>query len=224
MKKSIIITIVISLLLFAVLPVFAATSEHTIDNITFSISDDYTIKKSEDLVPTSKVEGLIFAAISSDQKHQIQGRCTETEFSRELKSFSGLDEETIKPAGDLLFPNGYEVITIGSTLYLKSSSAENSEASVIYVTVANNKLYTFSYFGSDASRMGEFMYSVKLPKAKTTSGYTVFMIILISLFILLDVVFIIFLVTSFVKDYHRRKMERDKNIVNQYIKIKRRKF
>ncbi len=224
MKRIITATLCLILVLFAVLPASAKTVEHTVDGVAFKIDDDYTVSTAEDLLPSSSVQGLIFVAISSDSLHQIQGRCTSTEFSRELESFENLDEETVAPAGEKLFPNGYETVTLGSTLYLKSTQTENGMTNVVYVTVSKGNLYTFSYFGPDASRIGEFMTTVTLPQGKTDSNVGIFVIIIISVLIIIDIVFLYFLIMSFVKDYRRRKMERDQNIVSQYIKIKRRKY
>ena len=224
MKKLIVCILSLILVLCAVLPVSAKQVQHEIDGIMFSIDDDYKVSTKEDLFPSSSVEGLVFVAISPDQKHQIQGRCTETEFSRQLETFAGQDEDSIAPAGEKLFKNGYETVVFGSTLYLKSTEITSDGNSVVYVTVTGGKLYTFSYFGSDSSKIGEFMTGVGLPQEKKESKMAVFLIILISLFILVDLVFIYFLVMSFVKDYRRRKMDRDQNIVSQYIKIKRRRY
>ncbi len=224
MKKVFCLFISLILLLFAVLPVTAAAKEYNISGVTFSIDDSYSVNTSEDLAPSSTVKGLLFVAISEDSHHQIQCRQTETEFSKELGSFENLDSETIAPAGKQLFPEGYETVTLGNTLYLKSATIKDGEASVVYVTVTEGKLYTFSYFGTDASAIGEFMNTVSLPTAPKSSGLKVVMIILITVFLVVDIIFAVFLIASFVRDYRRKKMEMEQNIVSQYIKIKRRKY
>ncbi len=224
MKKSIIIFICILSVLLAVLPAYAKTVEKTIEGVTFSIDDDYTISTQHDLSPSSLVKGLLFVAISSDSQHQIQGRLTSTEFSRELESFSNLDKSTIAPAGEKLFPNGYETVVLNSTLYLKSIETNEDFTTVVYVTVSNGNLYTFSYFGPDATRIGEFMATVTLPKSKGQSNLSTIIIIIVSFLILADLVFLYLLIMSFVKDYRHKKQDRDQNIVSQYIKIKRRKY
>lgn len=224
MRKIIALLFSLIIVVLAVLPVSAKQVEREIEGIKFTLDDDYKVNTKEDLLPSSSVEGLVFVAISSNSKHQLQARCTKTEFSSQLGTFDGLDEDSVAPAGEKLFPNGYETVTLGSTLYLKSAEVTEGGNSVVYVTVKGGKLYTFSYFGDDASKIGEFMASVTLPKEKAKSPVKVFVIIIIALFILLDLVFIIFLIMSFVKDYRRRKMDRDQNIVSQYIKIKRRRY
>ncbi len=224
MKRILIAFISLVLVLFTVLPACAKTVEHEIDGIVFNLDDDYQIRTEENLFPSSSVEGLTFVAISSNLQHQIQARVANTEFSRELESFDNLDSETVAPAGQKLFPNGYETVVLGSTLYLKSVETSNDETTVVYVTVSNGNLYTFSYFGPDASRMGEFMTTVTVPKSKADSNVKVFVIIIVSILILVDIIFLYFLVMSFVKDYRHKKQDREQNIVSQYIKIKRRKY
>ena len=224
MRKPIALLFSLILLLFTVLPVAAVAKEYEFSGISFVIDNSYSVNTDEDLAPSSSVKGLLFVAISEDSKHQIQCRQTETEFSRELISFENLDKESIAPAAEELFPNGYETATINGVLYLKGASIENGEASVVYVTVAEGKLYTFSYFGTDASVIGEFMSTVKFPEKRSNSWLYTLMIVLISLILIGFVVFTVFLITSFVKDYRRKKMEMEQNIVSQYIKIKRRKY
>ena len=178
----------------------------------FYLDSDYKIYTADDLLPGSSVDGLLFFAISGDRDHQIQARRTKTEFSTQIGSFSGLDDATIKPAGDKLFPDGYTTVTVGKVTYLKTTGD------------ADGELYTFAYFGKDPSRIGEFLASISIPGTSSGSHLKVYMIVIFAVLIALDIAFIVFLVLSFVNDHKRRKMERDKNIVSQYIKIKRRKY
>ena len=224
MKKILISIIALLTIFIAVLPVAAAMTPYEIDSIGFLANEDYTVYTEDDLLPSSKVEGLVFVALSSDHNHQIQGRRTETEFSKQLGSFKDLDKETVAPVGTKLFPNGYETVQMGSILYLKSTEQTDGDFTVMYTTVADGKLYTFTYFGTDPTRIGEFISTVTIPDTAKSSGMKTFMIVLFVIFIIADIIFIILLALSFAKDYRRRKMEMDKNIVNQYIKIKRRRY
>ncbi len=218
------LAIFICLIAFCTLTVTASAKEYTVEGIKFSANSQFTVHTSEDLLPDSNVEGFLFAAISSDQKHSIQALCTVTEFSKEIKTFSGLGSLEIKPIGDKIFPEGYETTEIGSTIFLKSTVTDENKTRSIYVTVNSGKLYTFTYFGHDASKMGEFMATVQLPSNSAEGSLSVYMIILISVCIVADIVFITFIIISFIKDRRRRKMESSDNIVSQYIKIKRRKY
>lgn len=223
-KKSIVPIILIIFAVFNAFPVFAANTAYTVKDISFSLDDDYTVHTESDLLASSEVKGLIFAAISSDLRHQIQSRSTVTDFSSQLGSFSGLDSETIAPAAELLFPNGCETVNIHSTVYLKSVERTDNTYTVIYVTVSGGKLYTFTYFGDDPSRIGEFMSTVSLPSSDSKSNMKTYMIMLISVFIVAVAVLLVFIILSFVRDYRHHKMEQNENIVSQYIKIKRRKY
>lgn len=222
MKRTVALIFALILVLVAVFPL--TVSAKTIKNIEFSVGEDFTVHTDDDLLASSNVDGLIFAAISKDNKHQIQARCTTTEFSTRLKSFYGLDREMLEPVGNMIFPKGYETANINSLLYLKNITFNDKEYTCTYITVNDGKLYTFTYFGCDPTKIGEFMATVKLPDSTNGNGVNVYIIILISVFILVDIAFIIFLAISFVKDYKHHKMETSENIVSNYVKIKRRKF
>lgn len=222
MKRLFCILTAILLCLFAVTSASAATKH--IKDVTFSVDDGFKVHTEDDLLASSNVDGLIFAVLSEDGKHQIQARCTTSEFSTNLNSFYGLDEELIAPVGETLFPEGYETATINSLIYLKNTSHSDTGYTSVYITVNDGKLYTFTYFGTDATKMGEFMTTVKLPNSTSNKGANLSVIILICIFIIVDIIFVMFLVVSFVKDYKHHKMETSENIVSQYIKIKRRKF
>lgn len=221
-KRISALLIALTVCLIAVVPVLAATQ--SIESIEFSLDDSFKIYTAKNLLASSDVDGLVFAAMSESGNHQIQARRTVTDFSKQLSSFYGLDGEMIKPVGSMMFPDGYETAVINSLMYLKSTSHNDAGYTSVYVTVNNGKLYTFTYFGTDATKMGEFMTTVKLPKPTGGNRLNIYVIVLISVFIIIDIVFIAFLVISFVKDYKRHKMETSDNIVSQYVKIKRRKF
>ena len=224
MKKLFFIVISVLICFCNAICVSAATTKHNIDNIKFSLSSEFTVYTGSDLFETSTVEGLVFVAMTESQDHQFQVRCTETEFSKQLKSFYGLDSEIIAPVGNALFENGFETTEISGLNFIKSTSKGDEQYTSIYITVNDSKLYTFTYFGQDATKMGEIMSTVKLPVKNAVANDNIYIIILISVFILADIAFIVFLCVLFVRDYKRRKMETNENVVSQYIKIKRRKF
>lgn len=224
MKKLTAVAALIIVLLSTVFALSVSAAKYSIENITFSANDEFTVHTSKDLLSSSNVEGLLFVGMTADGNHQIQCRRTITEFSKQLVTFAGMDAEIVAPVGQQIFPDGYETTEINSLIFLKSTTINDKGYSSVYITVNDNKLYTFTYFGSDATKMGEFMTTVKFPVKSSGSGVNVYLIVLISIFILADIVLIIFLGYSFFKDYRQRKMETSENVVDQYIKIKRRKF
>lgn len=224
MKKAFICILAVIICLFAAVSVSATSVTHTIKDVTFALSDNYDLMTEEDLLVSSDVKGLIFAAISKDEAHQIQCRETVTDFSKQLGSFKGLTGPDLKPVGDKLFTDGYDTAEIGSHVYLKKSSVTDGQYTVMYVTVSNGKLYTFAYFGDDPLRLGEFMGSVDLPDSVEEGEPNILMIIFLCVGILAFLVMVIILSLTFVKDYRRRKMEQNDNIVSNYIKIKRRRY
>lgn len=224
MKRIFAVLLTLTVCLFAAAGISVSAATHNIEGVKFSLSGDYTILTDENLTASSKVEGLIFAAISKDEQHQIQCRRAETEFSTQLGSFAGLAGEDLAPVGQKLFPNGYDTAEIGRLVYLKSTSVADGKYNIIYVTVSDKKLYTVTYFGTDPSKIGEFIGTVTLPDTAVTGGPGIIIIIVLSICILGVVAVVVLLILSFVKDWRRRKMEQSENIVSNYIKIKRRRY
>ncbi len=202
----------------------AVSDSHKIDGVEFKISSEYNLLTAEDMPASTKVEGLVFAAMTSDGEHQIQCRRTVTDFSEQLGSFKGIVAEALAPVGQKLFPDGYTTAEFASGIYLKQTSESDGDYSVLYVTVADGKLYTFTYFGSDPTRIAEFMGTVTLADSSENQGHDIIMIVLLSVGIAVFIILAAVLIFSFVKDYRRRKMEQSENIVSNYIKIKRRKY
>lgn len=226
MKKAAAFIISALILLFTAGPTFAATVSREIDGVKFSIGSEYEVSTSENLADSSTVEGLVFVAISKDGKHQIKVQQKVSEYSAEMQSFKSLSHEDLAPVAQKFdrFKNGYDTSEIGNAVYLKSSVATDNGYEIIYVTVSNGKWYTFTYFGSDPTEMGEFMGSVTLSEAPADKQFGTLWIIILSVSILVFLVVITLLVMSFIKDYRHRKMEQSDNIVSNYIKIKRRKY
>lgn len=202
----------------------AKTVGHKIGGVSFELDDSFSVFTSDDLSESSTVEGLVAAVMSGDGSQQIQIRSAETDFSLEMESFKGLSAESIAPVGQKLFKNGYSTVELESNVYLKQSSVEDGKYSVIYVTIADRKLYTFTYFGTDPTLIGEFMASVKLNDTRASDGSNVLMTVILSVLIAAFAVAAGMIILSFVKDYRRRKMEQSENVVSNYIKIKRRKY
>lgn len=224
MKKAFSVIVAVLLCFAAAFGVSAKSVGHEISGVKFKLDENYELLTEKDLLISSDVEGLIFAAMSSDGEHQIQTRCTATDFSKEIGSFRGLLPSDLDPVGQKLFPNGYTTAEFGSHIYLKQISVTDSEYTAIYVTVADKSLFTFTYFGSDPTVLSEFMGGVTLPDGNSDSGSISFIVIILYICIAAAVAVLVMLILSFVKDYRRRKMEQNENIVSNYIKIKRRKY
>ncbi len=197
---------------------------HEISGIKFNLSEDYELLTEKDLLISSDVEGLVFAAISSDGENQIQARRTSTDFSKEIGTFKGLLPKDLEPVGQKLFPEGYTTAEFESDIYLKRISENEGQYTAIYVTVSDNSLFTFTYFGSDPTVLSEFMGGVTLPGSQSDSSSVSIIVIILYICIAIFIVLLVALAFSFVKDYRRRKMEQNENIVSNYIKIKRRKY
>lgn len=223
MKKAISVLLCVFTLIF-VFSTVSAASGNTVDGIKFVLPSGFSLYSGSDLGSVLGTDGLRFAAISSDRSGQIQMRCTDDEFAKSIGSFYGLDGETIDPVGKKLFENDYSAVTLNSMAYIKKNYDYGSDRVVMYVTVYKGKLYTFAYFGSDPSDMGEFMGTVGFPQEKNSSALKTVIIAVAVFFILVDIVFAAWLISSLYKDYRRYKIAKSENIVSQYIKIKRRKY
>lgn len=219
MKKALVLLISIIIFVFTVTPAFAASKPQKILDATFTVSDEFKTYTKENVSPQNVINGFEFAAISKDEKHQIQLRCTTTQFSKETDSFYSVEHSMVIPVADKLF-NSYDIVTFNNMVYIKNVA---DSGSVVYMTVYGGKLYTFSYFGNDASKIGEFMGTVSFPAAATSKLKVAIIAVLVTL-ILAAIAFLYLLVRSFINDYNRHKMETSENIVSQYIKIKRRKY
>lgn len=218
---SILVVVILSVL---PLSATAKTVTKTVEGVTFSVSDSFKIFTADALESPKDVEGFVFAAISGDNEHQLQCRRIETEFSKQIGSFQGVQGDDLKPVGEKIFTNSFSTAEVGNRVYLKSTSIDGNQFNVIYVTVSDGKLYTFSYFGSDPTVIGEFVATVTVPDSVKTSPTNILMIVVFSIAILGFAALLVVLILSFVKDYRRRKMEQSENIVSNYIKIKRRKY
>lgn len=224
MKKVLSVALAMWLCFVLLLSASAKSVGHEISGIKFRLDDGYELLTEKDLLVSSDVEGLVFAAISSDGENQIQARRTSTDFSKEIGSFKGLLPQDLEPVGQKLFPEGYTTAEFGSDVYLKQISETNGQYTAIYVTISDKSLFTFTYFGSDPTVLSEFMGGVTLPGGNSGSGSVSFIVIILYVCIAVLVVILVMLALSFVKDYRRRKMEQNENIVSNYIKIKRRKY
>ncbi len=224
MKKAVCLIFALLISVFSVLTVSAEVVSYEYNGVKFALGSDYAVSTKEE-AEASGVDGLVFFAVTEDGKHQIQCREKQSDYSKEMGSFSLLSPEDLTPAGNYIFNGNFTTAEFGTDIYLKQTSLlENSEQSVVYATVSGGKLYTFTYIGSDITRIGEFMGTVTLPIGDDEGNSNTLIIITISILILAFAVFIVALILSFIRDYRHRKMEQSENIVSNYIKIKRRKY
>lgn len=223
MKKALFVMLAVLALILPVSSAFAAGKD-TVDGMKFTLPSGYTLYTDDDLGTVSGADGVRFVALSGDRNSQIQMRCTDDDFAKSIGSFYGLDAETVDPAGKKLFEDGYTCVTVNSMAYVKKAYDYDSDRVVIYVTVYDGKLYTLTYFGDDPSEMGEFIGTVSFPSAEKPSPLKAVIITVTVFFIIVDILFAVWLVSSLLKDYRRYKMAKNENVVSQYIKIKRRKY
>ena len=144
-------------------------------NENFSLLTEETISKNTDYVEslgytTQSMKkyfsdnNLIMFASNENNTQQIQVKCTETEFSRQLGELSLLSNENAFEIAPQLLPKGfndeYTLIKQGDMLmfelagYSKDSGGEF--CSLQYVTIRDGKLYSIGFFENGKAFSNEF--------------------------------------------------------------------
>ena len=241
MKKIILSMVAILSVFISALSVSADTIEYKFDKITMSMPSKYTVLYPENLsknketvqslgtsVETMKKDfsekGIIFIAVNSENNEQFEMRSTETEYSKEIASLSKIkDDEIINKIGSVLFGNNsFGQYSINGCVYLRENYTSAEQNSVIYVTIENGCIYTFSYFGDDPVRIAEIIGGLRIGTERGLSAMTVsdwIRTIIVYLLIAGLLVAVILIVVSLIRDFKRRKNE---NVVSEYIKIRKR--
>ncbi len=107
---------------------------------------------------------LVVFAANEDNSRQIQVKCRETEFSKQLGDLSLLDEENAENIVEKILPIGandsYSLLWIDDMLMYElnsvSSDSGGSFCSVQYVTIRDGKLYSIGFFENGTQLSNEF--------------------------------------------------------------------
>ncbi|MBR5452105.1 MAG: hypothetical protein IKV36_03820 [Clostridia bacterium] len=223
-------------------PVSAATGD-PLDDLNFRFPSSYTkltrdnLSKNSKLVkqlgftPSSlknymKQENIYIIAAGEEAKGEFHIKCTETDFSKQMKSFAGLGSESLTKINNTLFGGNAEACNIGKsdTIYFRTKSrAETAEFYTYqYATVENGKLYSFVYYGDSSDEIDDFMKSLEIKTQKKSNPATVATGILIAVIIIACLVAMGIIVVTIVMDL-KNPVEDDLE-ETEYIRIKRRKM
>ncbi len=102
--------------------------------------------------------GILMLAVSDDYSKQIQIKCTETDFTLQTDNITDLDEKTADEIAVKMLGIGkekFKMVQINDVRYIETRSVldtgDNKYAVIQYITIANGKLYTLSYYSNSAS-------------------------------------------------------------------------
>ena len=140
---------------------------------------------------------LILFATNSDKSRQVQVKCAETEFTRQLSSLATLENQKLLDIADKILPQealgNYLLINKGDVILYQftvcSSDSGGKFCNRQYITISGGKLYSIGFFESGEQLSAEFaseidamMNSLKIKRdekltARTAEDITVMVII-----------------------------------------------
>ena len=107
---------------------------------------------------------LILYAASEDNSMQIQVKCTETEFSKQLDELSLLTDDDAADIAKRLLPDGesqnYNLLEIGDMLFFEVMGTEKDSGgefcSLQYITIRGGRLYSIGFFENGKTFSADF--------------------------------------------------------------------
>lgn len=137
----------------------------TADNIT--AETDYVTSLGHTVQSAKKYfsdNGLILFASNEDNTRQIQIKCTETDFSKQLGDLSLLSDDDIFEIADSLLPNGkedgYNIVEVNGMPMLEVSSLSadsgGSFCGLQYITIRDGRLYSIGFFENGTAFTDDF--------------------------------------------------------------------
>ena len=242
-KRAVIILAIIFVLsvLFS-MPVSAAKDD-PMDALSYRFPSSYTKLTRGNLSRNSKLvkklgftpsdlksymiaENIYIIAAGEESEGEFHIKCTQSDFSKEIASFSGLNSEALTRINQTLFGGNAEACTVGNsgTIYFRTKSKVQAAEfyTYQYTTVENGKLYSFVYYGNSEEEIDEFMKTLKIKKVGKTNPTVVATGIFIALVIIGCLVAMGIIVVTIVRDM-KKPVEDDSEEIDQ-LTIKRRKM
>lgn len=242
-KRAVAILLLIFILsAFLSLPVMAA-SDDPMDALSMRFPSSYTKLTRSNLSKNSKLvkklgftpsslktymnqENIYIIAAGEDATGEFHIKCTETDFSKQMDSFRGLDSESLERINNTLFGGNAEACSVGKsdTIYFRTKSrVESAEFYTYqYTTIENGKLYSFVYYGDSSQEIDDFMKSLKIKTQKKSNPATVATGVLVAIIIIGCLVAMGIIGVTIVRDL--KKPTEDDSEETEYIRIKRRKL
>ena len=174
MKRKITLSVLILMLIFAFS--FSAFSVSFKDEgIKYKAPDGYEVITRDNFSDSSEIinqlgytistisdyfnkNGILMLAVNEDFSKQIQIKCTETDFTLQTDNITSLDEKSAVEIASKMLGVGkekFKLVLINDVRYIETrsimDSGDNKYAVIQYITIANGKLYTLSYYSNSAS-------------------------------------------------------------------------
>lgn len=111
---------------------------------------------------------LILFASSNDNSMQIQVKCTETEFSKQLNELSLLSEDGARDIAEKLLPaeqaNNYTLLLLDDMLFFEVAGTQKDSGgdfcSLQYITIRGGKLYSIGFFENGKEFSSDFKKTI----------------------------------------------------------------
>ena len=258
MKRLISLAAAIILIALSAVSVWAATVDYTDEDYGYTISlpEDYTTINRTNLSSNAEFierlgysvksfrlrmeeSNILLYAADKDNRHQIQLKVWESDFSKEVEQLSTANDEQLSEmlyvmSGQLELEDGRltdsRVTDVAGQKYL-TYTVEVADAFTFVqnVTVVNGKCYALVYYNSSPQLSAEeqsaqqaLLNSLKIKKVSTKAeggGYYLVIRIICAAVAIVAIVVAVLLISSFVKDIKRRKEQPE--IIPDRIKMRR---
>ena len=242
MKKRI-VAFFTALLLCAIMPIsLVGAAGYSVEDIKFSLPDDIILLTSGNLSSHSQevkalghttaslkkamAEKQIYAiGVDESNTEQYMIRITETQFSEQVGSLSGLNDEALAAVNREMFSSNASIRKVNETVYFSTVTYTEgvSFKTYQYVTLNNGKIYSFTYYGNEEGKMTDFMsgVTVKEKGSGKSLGETVTLVAL-AVIMVASVVAMFFIGASVVRDIRAGRPESGDGSEGRFT-IKRRK-
>ena len=171
-------------------------------------------------------ENIYIIAAGEEAAGEFHIKCIESEFSKEIVTFSGLNSQALTRINSTLFDGNAEACVIGKsdTVYFRTKSKVQAADfyTYQYTTVENGKLYSFVYYGDSEQEIDEFMKTLKIKRSGNTSPTVVATGIFVAIVIIAGLVAMGVIGITVVRDIKKPTEETYTDV--EQIKIKRRKM
>ncbi|MBQ7288678.1 MAG: hypothetical protein IJW78_03005 [Clostridia bacterium] len=238
MKRLLCLLLISAILTLSFSPAVFAETHSLAGGISIALPEDYTLLTDNNLNKNKETiaelghsvtslrnymeeNHILFIATDKENENQVQMGAVQTDFSKDIGDLSGLKADDLETIGNQLISSGFEIISVHDWIYYKTKvDGLVGYATVQYITLKNDTLYTLNYYGSDATVANEIISGLTIPDEKSTSdSKSIFLSVLLWLALVAAVVTIVVLIISLFLDLRKKREDND---VREYIRIKRR--
>ena len=243
MAKRILVFFITAVLLCLFSVALVSAESISKNGATLDFPDGFTVLYKENLSKNTEVvkllghsvqslkkemdqSGIVAIAVDEGNTEQFVYKCVISEFSEQTESFNSFNDEALAKINTEMFGGNAKIQRINEIVYFYTKSfTESAEFYTYqYVTVQNGRLYSFIYYGNDATRISTLIETAKLEIEGEDKSYTqIGPIILMSVVMVAAIVAMVLIAISVIRDITNDKRA-EENDVAEYIRIKRRRF